>query len=160
MAQVPACSAWVGAWVSENLSPRHSGVTACFTEWLQWHRGWNPGLRVKRQAQGRALLLTCCVTLGNKVPLWASVFLSANMRKLHQMLSQTTPFQLLTFRGTVKWDMVRTSPPPSQVSDPQHFQFITEGWRHLVAPAALHSLPKFWVERRVKSGTYTGPLDN
>lgn len=51
------------------------------------------GLTIKRLGcQGQALPLTCCVTLGNKVPLWASVFLSANVRGLYQMLFQTSSF--------------------------------------------------------------------
>lgn len=55
---------------------------------------WVEHETVKRLgSQGQALPLTCCVTLGNKVPLWALVFLSVNMKELCQIIPQTRPFQ-------------------------------------------------------------------
>lgn len=84
-----ACSA-KGTGIREDPHPMYSLLPQTAT--MASRVGCWTGSQ-KTQVQGQALLLTCCVTLGNKAP---TLGLSCTIchEGLDQMLSPTSPFQL------------------------------------------------------------------
>ena len=93
-AQVLACSAQPGSGHQRRTSFH---VTLESVPALLDSHGGTRGRALDSQSKaggsGLRTATDLLCDLGHKVPLWASVFLSANMRRLYQMLSPTSPFQ-------------------------------------------------------------------
>lgn len=100
----------------QRRTPVHitlESVSALLVGWVApWVEPWT-------WVEGQVLLLSCCVILGNKVPIWASVFLSANMRGCTRCFLKPGPSSSNILRNCeMPFDQSKPPTPPPQAPDP------------------------------------------